>query len=53
MQVLIAELQKLQDTDVLLGDSISEKYQHDWSADAPEYVIDGVAVIATRAEVAP
>ena len=35
MQVLIAELQKLQDTDVLLGDSISEKYQHDWSADAP------------------
>jgi len=35
MQALITELQKLQDTDVLLGDSISEKYQHDWSADAP------------------
>ncbi len=35
MQQLITELQALQDTDVLLGDSISEKYQHDWSADAP------------------
>lgn len=35
MQELISALQQLIDNDVLLGDSISEKYQHDWSADAP------------------
>ena len=35
MQELISKLQKIANNDVLLGDSISEKYQHDWSADAP------------------
>ena len=35
MQKLITKLQKIQDNDVLLGDSITEKYQHDWSADLP------------------
>ncbi|MDG2175671.1 MAG: FAD-binding oxidoreductase [Gammaproteobacteria bacterium] len=35
MQELIQQLQELPDNDVLLGDSISEKYHHDWSADAP------------------
>jgi len=32
---LINQLQSIPDNDVLLGDRISEKYQHDWSADAP------------------
>jgi hypothetical protein len=35
MQELIKQLQNVPDNDVLIGDSISEKYQHDWSADAP------------------
>ena len=35
MQKLIQQLQGVPDNDVLLGESISEKYQHDWSADAP------------------
>jgi FAD/FMN-containing dehydrogenase len=35
MQDLITQLQAVPGNDVLLGKSISEKYQHDWSADAP------------------
>ena len=35
MQDLIIQLQAIPGNDVLLGNSISEKYQHDWSADAP------------------
>jgi len=35
MQELINSLEAIQDNDVLTGERISEKYQHDWSADAP------------------
>ena len=35
MQDIITQLQAIPGNDVLLGNSISEKYQHDWSADAP------------------
>jgi FAD/FMN-containing dehydrogenase len=35
MQALIEQLQAIADSDVLSGSSITEKYQHDWSADAP------------------
>ena len=35
MQELIEKLKTVSDNDVLTGDSITEKYQHDWSADAP------------------
>lgn len=35
MQALIAQLQQVKGADVLLGAGITEKYQHDWSADAP------------------
>lgn len=35
MQELIEKLKAVSDNDVLTGASITEKYQHDWSADAP------------------
>lgn len=35
MQDLIDKLRQVGDVDVLCGESISDKYRHDWSADAP------------------
>lgn len=35
MSELVDKLQQVKDNDVLTGNAISEKYQHDWSADAP------------------
>lgn len=45
MQKIISALQNLKNLDMLQGEDISERYQHDWSAEKP-----GLPIAVVRPE---